>query len=589
MTRKLFALFLTCLLAVSAVGCGGSSASGETSAETETETAYTLGIVMDSDAIYEDYDTIYEDYEAALDEYGYSMSAFDDYYEDFASYEEEFQVAVDNFISCGCSVILFTAKGSADFAEAYSDELYEEYGIEILIADSAYENAAPIVYMTKEYTLSCGTLKSQRFYGDVAWTGLEARETGEEAVGLINKRGEIIYINENGESTTPFINGLSAVYTDTGFVIVNADGQEVYTCTDERMTLLGQADDGTFIIEKHETGFDVNTRTFCILSSSLELEDTGIELEGIILSDINGIITIEDGVYLIHTASSISTFFSILNLNRKTYFDSYYDAVSYRGRGDDGKKIYMFVNACSYLVPSSILSEAVTADELIEMIENNDSCTSSEGIFRTWRGGTFYYDGAYHDVYGNILLSMPEFPDGVSYEAVSDFCGGYAVLYLTGVDGGQYVTIIDESGNLQYDPIPCENHWGGLDDLAYYGGYIFDDGVIDPTGEHKNLGDDLSGLAGANYIKSWWSGGSIRIGGDFIWTPNKFVSVDGSITIETATANYNENGELIYTDENGNYVVNDYSTIDMGSSDVDSTDIDSSDPYTESSQTNELQ
>lgn len=490
-------------------------------------------------------------------------------------------------LTCLFAVLTISFGQGYELVTAASVDTKKEISSYLGVMSDASMNILPGIYMTKEYTLCCGSLESQRFYGDVAWTGLKAQETDEKAVGLINRRGEVIYINENGESPTPFINDLSAVYTDTGFVIVNTAGQEVYICTDERMTLLGQADDGTFIIEKHETGFDVNTRTYCVLNSSLELEDTGIErirnkniITGTLMgTDINKIICIADGTYLIDTED----YSEILNLNKQS---SYIETFMGLGDvGDDGKYVYMYMSGTYSLVPVSILSQATSLDELVEMCSNSDSCVPVNfdiihyGVFKSWHGGTFYDDGTYYDVYGNVLMSMPEFPKGVSYQSVTNFSGGYAALILTGADGGDYVTVVDENGNIQYDPIAYPGRF------ATYKGYIFsldDDNVeiIDPTGEHKNLGDDLSDLAGGEYYTSIWAGEFICIGGDFIYTPSKFVSVDGSITIETATANYSENGELIYTDENGNYVVNDYSAID-----VDSTGIDSSDSYTENSQT----
>ena len=78
----------------------------------------------------------------------------------------------------------------------------------------------------------------------------------------------------------------------------------------------------------------------------------------------------------------------------------------------------------------------------------------------------------YLDINGNLILSFQSLPEDAFFEDYDDFSGDYAALYMVGVDGKPYATIMDSTGKTQYDPIQVNNR-----SLSYQicscNGYIF--------------------------------------------------------------------------------------------------------------------
>jgi len=478
---------------------------------------------------------------------------------------------------------LFTQQFTVDFDEAIlPDNATSADDIDI----GSEPDPLTVVTHTEEYTLKrCNdySLESHRFYGDVAWATLQNTSTSVKRKGLINQAGDVIYLLDHekmGKSsvdrliTTPFINGLSCVYSyqsgnaaysTPGFIIVDSQGKEVYSCFDDTVYMCGQADDGSYILIRHESGFSSDNWYFSILDSELNLVDTDIETSDTIRSQSVSIWAITDGVYLLE--DGYSRYF--LNLNTNSLFSA-----SYMGKNDDS--IFVGTGRDIYIVPISYIADISSAEELITLIDSNGFPKTIAGLnspdytYSDWNNGSFYYEyeekgvREYRDLSGNTLVTLPEIPEEASYFREENFSGGYAALLLVGADGKGYVTIIDETGTMQYDPVPCRGFPSlpSSVEVTSCNGYVFakvlspnslEFEIIDPQGQYKEIGEDLSGLAGAVHSFSDFSF-AVTIGGDFIYWASgalqgggraTLASVDGEVIIDTAIANFNEFGEII--------------------------------------------
>ena len=149
-----------------------------------------------------------------------------------------------------------------------------------------------VITRSDSFTITRQDMGARNAFSDdgVAWLIVEDPETHHQYNAVVNTNGEIVYLSDpqdfgygakqaNEISTTAFYNGLSAIYLYANFAIVNANGEEVYKNTDEDMLLCGGFEDGSFLLAKHETGFDHDYWELYVLDSDLNLRDTTIQLD----------------------------------------------------------------------------------------------------------------------------------------------------------------------------------------------------------------------------------------------------------------------------------------------------------------------
>ena len=455
---------------------------------------------------------------------------------------------------------------------------------------------ATTIVLTEQYDLAAGnrySLKSYQFNNGISWVSMINSDTNTWATGLINEAGEVIYFVDQdrfaltdsaiaGIITTPFINGLSciypydsadAAYSLPGFIIVNQKGEEVYSCFDSNMYMCGQGDDGNYIILKHESGFAGDDWIFCTLNSSLKLTETGIKgsNDGHDRGQNNpGLKTIAEGIYI--------TNYNLLCIESGCRFRLNYNGalLTYVGHSDNYACFYY--SNYNYLVPYDVLRTATSDRELLDIMQTNTECKKFDAAneyifnnygFESWNHGSYLYafgTRQYLNYDTGDSITYPTFPDGVKYFRVDNFKGGYAALYLLGVDEKGYVTVIDESGEQLYDPVACKGfgiyNAGDMLEATSYNGYIFCSWVdtsdnksymqiFDRSGQSKKIGDNLEELSG-KYCYSDFSF-ALNIGEDYIWVSgsafgkNAFVSLDGKTTIESVTASYNAAGDLLFS------------------------------------------
>ncbi len=70
----------------------------------------------------------------------------------------------------------------------------------------------------------------------------------------------------------------------------------------------------------------------------------------------------------------------------------------------------------------------------------------------------YYHDHGYYDVEMNRVIQIEEYTSLAMDGSV--FNEGYALIFLVGVDGNTYVTVIDEEGAVQFEPIQAERTSG---------------------------------------------------------------------------------------------------------------------------------
>lgn len=454
----------------------------------------------------------------------------------------------------------------------------------------AQEPSPTDIYESKTFTIVSGGT----FDGGVAWATLYNEKANETFEGIINTYGELIYKLEEDRVpgsdqivTLPFSNGLSVVYRTQsgvaqyscpGFMVLSDAGEEIFTCTDENIYLSGATSDGKIIALRHESGFAGDNWYFCIFDrESLSLQETGIKgsdkeystypAELIQNKGYPQFLFLADGLYYNAAANKF------LNLTNKSWFEPLYDlsypnlrTMRYRGRANE--KVFfeiMYPNLVQGYLPVDMLQSVSGSEELWTLTQSDSFIKISDFAsdltsIKEWRGGSLLIDKStspplrYTDLNGNTIFTFPSFPEGVKYKRVDDFSGGYAALYLIGVDQKGYVTIIDEDGNVQYDPVRCDafSKYTDADKISCtsLNGYIFiyqrgnEPIIINPDGHSLKIGDDLSGLNGTKVY-----------GNDFMYAGNTdypgYVSLNGKTRIDSIIANFNKAGQLLYTDKTG--------------------------------------
>lgn len=441
------------------------------------------------------------------------------------------------------------------------------------------------IFYTETYSLARDNshpIKCFAFSDDNAWATLYNEETRETKLGLINKRGEVVHLLDlekfgkepSDIRISQFINGLAIVDN----TIINQYGEEMYSLQDDSFELLWYADDGTFILLEHTDATFSSTSSdyFCIMDADFEIKETGIEyIPGftgatkLASIPVDGLVYLGEGLYMVPSSFGQS---DLLNLNTGAWIYSTKDSMDgYRIKCCNDQYIIgeeiTFGFSPYYLIPISLLSTAKTMDDVVGMMNEDHFLApyTESYVLSNWMGNSIrhhkndYYE--YIDLAGNTIFTYPELPEGAQYNKVDDFSGGYSALNLKGVDGKTYAALVDESGNMQYDPVQ-------FTPLFSCNGYIIgyqqndnEPSLITPSGEIKMLGESIKGLAEA---EDYSENGEVAIAGGYIyWNTDrgnpKYFSTTGGKTIDQVYANYNYNGSLLYSDNNGEWHINENS------------------------------
>ena len=361
---------------------------------------------------------------------------------------------------------------------------------------------------------------------------IKFKNDGEEHVGIIDDSGRLIYkyTHENNADycrrSTRFQSGVACQYSLEGkFFLIDSDGNILYESPDKSDTeiydFIGQYKD-KFVIEKHIKTFSENSYYLQIIDkngkviSEYKTDDT---------SGNRGFEKISEGVYTV--GNNLILKFDpceIIPYDDTEYVEDY-RIVGTQYISDDGTVI---AEKSDYFAGGL---------EFLEYYE-------CKNVFDK-EGETGYYN-----IQGELVVRLPEFPEGVEIDDCSEFRNGeYATLKIRGADGYTYATIIDKNGQIQYEPIKIKAFYYGIENINGYILVILPDeeriSVITPKGTILVLGvDDCSELGSdAVFFDSYHyfiSDGFIRMDAEMKKahgiesTGVGFVSLDGKTTITTA-------------------------------------------------------
>lgn len=480
------------------------------------------------------------------------------------------------------------------------------------------EDQRNVVVSTEEYTIAApdsGNLAGYAFNSDgVAWVSLSKGNNKDKSLALINTNQEVLFILDdrfdNACAVTRFYNGVSAVYPKnnngslgTGFILVDQDGNEIFSSIDENINLCGCDADGRFYVARHDAGFDHDAWYIGFVDLNGLYTDLGIEVPEGIANHFQETIELTD--QLVYFWSSYG-YYGYLNLVDSCWVHCTPNVMTILGANSESAIIEN--SGYFYKVPISRLSGIKKSDDIQRLLDGESSTyivtngvkggllytNNNMGIERwrysTWKDGSFYrkywrtenhinkelhYD--YLDVDGNLIFEYPTYTtSGVKYLKLDEFSGGFSAVYLLGVNGKRYVTVIDETGQAKYDPVELTYGLTDNDTSCSCNGYIFTYSInrreleiISPDGTNVDLGDNMSDLKDGycTYDERF----SLAIGNSYMFVScngeYKYYAVDGSRSFNQVTACYNNNGELVYTDQNGNKTVNSLRKINSASFD----------------------
>ena len=373
----------------------------------------------------------------------------------------------------------------------------------------------------------------RKFSEGRAWVKYKG-DNDDICIGVIDGKGQIVYsvspkdLNEkaqNGKSdfdimttnnivTSHFTDWTSYFTASTGeFVIVDGDGNELFSSDDgdenTHFYMLGYGEK-QFLVGKHTETFSENTKEIYTID---KIGNVIHKYSGTDEVYFDNFIYLGDGI-MAGTESHYSSYNYIFNLNTGEYFSLpvgvYLQTPFYNG---------IAVTGSGYLISSDNLKNKSTMEtafnegrwkhlpelEPFHDYNKNDFATYSEGVF-------YVKDAGYYTPEGQLSVSLPVFPEKVEIRQAGAFHGGYAPLYLGGSDGKGYITMIDKSGTVQYDPVEISNYDYDLDDYHDKGYYLVEVNdkfaVIYPDGTVKYPGEsDMSDMDFDTAIlgKKWMS------------------------------------------------------------------------------------
>ena len=318
------------------------------------------------------------------------------------------------------------------------------------------------------------------FSEGIAWIQFE--EAGEKITAAIDTEGkELFRVSGDVRYCAPFKDGLSYYviyheaninsyneFYDTQEVIVDSAGNELYRTSDGHLGseivdeyILAQGD-GEFLVFRHLSGMEKDTWQLGT-----------IDAQGNVVSDWLDRNTISTSCWGYRNVTAINgDYYMYLDAQQDTEYYS-----RYLGDGIYYLSDQLIGNDDAYYVPSKQLywgtdyrpiSDAVggrfvndkgrvlyVAEDSIATDDN-----ASDGLFGYYpyrfREGMFYRTQGnpkgYYDVNGNLVVSMEQFYPELSSWGYG-FTGDYAVVEITGQDDKTYFTIIDRSGQKQFDPM----------------------------------------------------------------------------------------------------------------------------------------
>lgn len=340
-------------------------------------------------------------------------------------------------------------------------------------------------------------------------------ENNDRILALIDETGNVVFkvsqkalVENNGfESshvgTTPVENGVTCIYAHSmtgwighGFLILDKDGNVLYNADDGDSStesyLLGYGE-GSFLVETISKGFSETSDQFYVMDAHGNVTGTPKSLKK----------------QLQHT------WFSFLGEN--IFCSEYY---AYNRAADtlfslDHCTISRpFVNGLTVTDSGNIIS--------VKDLENAESFSAyrrSENRREHEKEGVFYRPT-------ETYVKEPSYGENVKVVGDTTFFGDYAAVYYVGADNRHYVTLMDQYGQAQYDPVPIDelpnenafSFYHSTKGFRSWEGYILarinnETVIITPDG--RVLPKEDASLAGVFSDDTWLSGHHYTLRGTF--------------------------------------------------------------------------
>ena len=301
---------------------------------------------------------------------------------------------------------------------------------------------------------------AQVFSDGLAWIWYENAGT---KASVIDMEGNILFtLKEPASYISRFHEG-TAVYTVDGTetdVLIDAEGNEIYRTeggedqTVKRERIVGCAN-GAYLLVREESGI-----------SSAAVKAALMAPDGTMIRDYTD--AFEEEIAYGGMGSSLADF-----LNRK--------GLNWRGDGwyeCDGFMInFDRMQLCNMSIPR-LIADFEDGDELVAMDHMNYiirydrnldyiSSTDVGGSLSEMKNGLFWWcwynydtkknDAGYYNAKAERVIPVDAYPENKTYG--SPFEDGLALLEIEGADGKNYLSMIDESGNLLFDPVVIKDYY----------------------------------------------------------------------------------------------------------------------------------
>lgn len=336
------------------------------------------------------------------------------------------------FVGCGEDKSPATSQSSS--TSSISEDLNLEASIPI-------EEATEKTYRITGFSTPGGFSSSTSFSDGYAWISFEELEDNEEELtACINKSGEIqFFTDENIDDLGEWQDGTCKIKNK----IINTNNETIFE-TDEEFTKILAYGDGYYAIAKYEHNIDSRKYFIYFLDTSGNWFDTSYDLN---------LQNLPDVTYLGENIFGVGNVYINLNTKQATEITDYH-CKSIRGKFNNG----VAIDTSSWVNGSLIYS-----DGSVKSLDLN------RGIVQgPVSDGGFVYSNTddnknthlyFYDINTETSLEITSYKEGVEIKNSDNlyFEDGYLFLSLKGVDGLNYITFFDKSGNEVTEPVAHEH------------------------------------------------------------------------------------------------------------------------------------
>lgn len=446
----------------------------------------------------------------------------------------------------GCGSSADSSPATVDNVDTWEDDSeYEE--TDTNYEEDTYEESEEVV--VKTYPLT----ELTPFSEDRAWVKYD--KDGIIYTGIIDTDGNVLYESDGDfEHKSQFLDGLSFYVrdTDAGTIcgIVDIDGNLLYESEpfSDGGYKIAAYGEGHFLVTQHIVNFDIDEWRYGTIDKNGEILNeirTDELLSSFSMRELDleckyigeGFIEINNRIlYHIETGSWLRLPFGV-----GVYGDFY-----------DG---YTIVNNNEYNSQDAVINadfrgveedrELNEAQGVAFIFDTGYTAYYSEGLAlrNTSVGESEKTEYGYYNIEGNLVISLEQYQDKEIRGGY--FCGGYAPVIMKGADNNHYVSVIDSSGNLAYQPIKIDFKDYSTFNVSIYESLSASSGYLQATveGEKKIISpdgtiyipgiDNLSMLNGLTF--GYISGGFMTMNpedSDTITNPC-YISLDANTIIDS--------------------------------------------------------